>query len=133
VPNLADVRRRALSLPEATEGVRHGQATWSIRAKAFVWERTFSKADLERFGDDAIPTGTIVAVRVDDLSEKGALLASGPEGFFTIPHFDGYAAILIQLEVVSRTNLDQAIVDGWLCSAPKTLVRAYLSEHTVIC
>ena len=30
------------------------------------------------------------------------MLASGPKGFFTIPHFDGYAAVLIELKVVGK-------------------------------
>ena len=44
------------------------------------------------------PDGPIFAVSVADLNEKEAVLASGQKGFFTIPHFDGFAAVLIQLQ-----------------------------------
>jgi hypothetical protein len=37
-----------------------------------------------------------------------------PGAFFTIPHFGGFAAVLIQLEKVSAHALREAVTDGWL-------------------
>ena len=123
-----DVSALAAELPEVTEGERHGGRTWSVGGKVFAWERSFSKADIRRFGDQTPPGGPILAVRVEDLNEKEAVLAAQPVAFFTIPHFDGYSAVLIQLPKVSTKALREAIVDGWLACAPRGLADEYLNH-----
>jgi len=128
VATLDDVTRLACELPEVTEGERHGNRTWFVAGKAFAWDRPFSKADIRRFGDQAPPEGPILAVRVEDLGEKEAVLAAHPDAFFTIPHFDGYSAILIQLQLVTEKALREAIADGWLACAPSKLAGQYLNR-----
>lgn len=118
----------ARSLPEVTEGERHGSQTWFVGGKAFAWDRQFSKADVRRYGDQTPPDGPILAVRVADLVEKEAVLAAGHRGIFTIPHFDGFSAVLIQLRVVAAGPLQEAIEDAWLACAPPALARQFLDR-----
>ena len=118
----------ALALPESVEGDRYGRRSWSVATKTFAWERAFSKADIKRYGDVAPPEGPILAARVADLHDKEAVLAAAETGFFTIPHFDGYAAVLVQLKSVRRRALHDLLVDAWLACAPGDLAASYVSR-----
>lgn len=127
---LDEVAAIAADLPEVVESDRYGGRTWAVGKKVFAWERGFSKADLKRFGTENPPQGPILAVRTADLHEKEAVLASGTKGFFTISHFDGYAAVLVQLKVAGKRAVRELLVDGWFaCAAPK-LADDYASRHS---
>ncbi|WP_350276919.1 hypothetical protein [Kribbella sp. HUAS MG21] len=127
--SLADVERVVAGLPGTEETARHGMRTWKVGGKAYAWERPFSKADLKRFGDETPPEGPILALTVEDLAEKEAVLAArAGDGFFTIPHFDGYAAVLVQLEKVSGAVLEEAVLDAWLVHAPADVAAAHLGQ-----
>jgi hypothetical protein len=121
-----DVRRIALALPETSEDSSWEVAAWRVRGKVFVWERPLRRADLEALGE-AAPEGPVVAARVSDVGVKEALLAENPGVYFTTPHFDGYAAILVRLDAAEVDDLEELIVEAWLTRAPKRLAKEYLA------
>jgi hypothetical protein len=100
--------------------------TWTVGDKLFVWERPLRKSDLAALGD-AAPDGPILGARVEHVLAKEAVIASDPEVFFTTPHFDGYPAVLVQLEKIAADDLEEVIVEAWLNRAPKRLADAYLA------
>jgi hypothetical protein len=124
-----DVRRFALSLPETDERVSRDNSQWRVKEKLFVWERPLRKSDLEALGD-AAPDGPIVGARVEHEVAKEALIADDPEVFFTTPHFDGYPAVLVQLDKISVEDLQEVVIEAWLCRAPKKLADSYLEESS---
>ena len=123
-----DVRRIALALPETSERTSRELRQWVVKDKLFVWERPLRRSDLDALGNTA-PEGPLLGARVEHLVAKGALLANDEGIFFTTPHFDGYPAILVRLERIGAEDLDEVIVEAWLCRAPKRLVRSYLEAR----
>lgn len=123
-----DVRRTALSLPEASEDLRRGLMFWLVRDKLFVWERPLRQSDLRALGE-AAPDGPILGARVEHLGAKEALIADSPEVYFTTPHFDGYPAVLVRLEEIAADELEELTIEAWLARAPKRLAKEYVAEH----
>jgi hypothetical protein len=121
-----DVRRIALALPQTTERPGHGGAAWRVNDKGFVWERPLRRGDIAALGDQA-PDGPILAAHVEHEDLKDVLIAEDPAVYFTIPHFNGYAAILVRLDRIALAQLDELILDAWLARAPKRLVKDYLA------
>ena len=81
-----------------------------------------------RYGAQTPPEGPILTIRTADLAEKEAILAANPSAFFTIPHFNGYSAFLIQLDKADAKALKDALTDGWLACAPRSLADRCLKD-----
>jgi len=123
-----DVARAALALPGTDEQVRRGQRQWRVKEKLFVWERPLRPSEIATLGGRA-PDGEILGARVEHLIAKEAILAEEPEVFFTTPHFDGYAAVLVRLDRIALPDLDEVVTEAWLARAPKRMVDAYLAAR----
>ena|SRR5690242_8587298 len=127
-----DVRAIATALPETTErvGGHDGTLGWRVRDKSFAWERPLRRGDLAALAarGEPAPDGPVLAVRVADLGVKDALLADDPAVYFTIPHFNGYPAILVHLDAIEVAELRELLVEAWLHRAPKRLAAEYLKD-----
>jgi hypothetical protein len=123
--DLDDVRRIALALPGVTEGRNGEQAGFSVehkgKAKGFAWswmERLEPKKP-------RVARPDVLAVRVVDLDDKEALLASNERGLFTEPHYNGFPAVLVRLPDVGIEQLTELVTDAWRIQAPADLVLRY--------
>jgi hypothetical protein len=122
-----DVRRIATGMPAVDERVSgDGVPQWRVKDKLFVWERPLRRADLDALGS-AAPDGPILAARVPDEGAKEALIAEDPTVYFTTPHFNGYPIVLVRLDRIPESELEELIVEAWLDRAPKRLAKDYLS------
>ena len=122
-----DVRRLVAALPATDEHASYdGHPSWRVHRKAFVWERPLRAADRVALGpaapDEAEP---VLGVQVADEGVKAALVADEPGVFFTTPHFDGYAAVLVRLARIDVEELAELVEEAWRMTAPKRLVRAF--------
>jgi hypothetical protein len=105
-----DVVTIASGLPEVEQSTSYGTPSLKVKGKSFARLRTEAEGGL---------------VLICQLDEKEALLASGDPAFYTTPHYDGYGAILVDLEKVSRQQLTELIEDAWRERAPVRLRKAF--------
>jgi hypothetical protein len=117
-----------VALPQTSESSKRGTPEWRVKDKGFVWERPLRRADIAALGDRT-PAGPILGAYVEHLGIKEALLVDDPDVFFTIPHFDGYAAVLVRLERIDVAALDELILEAWLARAPKRLAKEFLDTR----
>jgi hypothetical protein len=110
MPGWSDVVAAGRALPEVEEGTWFRTPCLRVRKKSFC-----------RMKED----GQTLVVRVVDLEDKEALLLGRPDVFFTTPHYDGYAFVLVRLADVDQALLSELIEDAWRLVAPKRLIAAY--------
>jgi hypothetical protein len=127
-----DVDEICGALPESELGISWGdRPTWKVprgpKGKGFLLYRAPHKSATDpatgEMYDDLLVIMTPTEV------EKRALVADDSTPFFTIPHFDGYNAVLVQqsrLGELSRQELVEIITDAWATKAPKKLVKEHL-------
>jgi len=75
----------------------------------------------------------VLMFRVADLGVKDLLLADERGLYFTAPHFDGYAAVLLRIPSLAgldRDELHDLVVEAWLTRAQKRVAKAWLAESS---
>ena len=114
-------------LPLTSEQSPHD---WRVGKKLLAWERPLRPSDREALVRNGVepPEGDILGVRVSDEGVKFALIADEPRVYFTTPHFDGYAAVLVKLAEIEVRDLEELITEAWLTQAPRKLVQEFLAD-----
>jgi hypothetical protein len=122
-----DVARIVGELPLTVE---QAPRDWRVGKKLMVWERPLRQPDREALTRAGLepPQGDILGVRVPDEGVKFALISDEPEVYFTTPHFDGYAAVLVKLAEIEVSDLRDLITEAWLVQAPKRFVKEFLAN-----
>lgn len=77
----------------------------------------------------ALPGVSGACRSVPDVGAKEALISDAADVFFTTPHFDGYPAVLVRLELITVDVLEELIVEAWLNRAPKRMVNEYVANR----
>jgi len=130
---MADLDELALALPQATKELSgDGRPGYEVHGKVFCCQRgrrpdAVDPETGERLDD-------VLMFRVADLDVKELLLADERGIFFTTPHFDGYAAVLVRIPQLARLERDELadlVAEAWLTRAQKRVAKAWLAEHTV--
>jgi hypothetical protein len=124
-----DVDDICMGLPEVELGTSWGDnPTYKVRGKGFLMHRPPGRTAIDPATGEWYTD--LLVITVPGESEKRALVEDDRLPFFTIDHFKGYSAVLVQqsrLGEIARDELAEIITDAWLTKAPKTLAKAYLA------
>ena len=97
---MADLDELALSLPQTTKEMSaDGRPSYLVHGKLFCCLRGRRRDALDPQTGERLDD--VLMFRVADLGVKDLLLADERGLYFTTPHFDGYAAVLITFGAVS--------------------------------
>ena len=127
-----DVDEICGALPETELGISWGdRPTWKVprgpKGKGFLLYRDPGPTAIDPA--TGTPYDDLIVITTPTEVEKNALVDDEGTPFFTIPHFNGYSAVLVQLSrlgELTRQELEEIITDAWATRAPKRLVKEHL-------
>jgi hypothetical protein len=128
---MADLDELALALPEATKELSdEGRPTYLVHGKMFCFHRGPRKDAVDAETGERLTD--VLAFRVADLGVKELLLSDARAIYFTTPHWNGYAAVLVRIRELDRLDRDELrdlVEEAWLTRAQKRLAKAWLAER----
>ncbi|MFI6295260.1 MmcQ/YjbR family DNA-binding protein [Nonomuraea sp. NPDC050790] len=101
-----DVRRLALALPETGEKPMYGTPAFYVKARWFARIRE---------------EGEVLVLPVATQEDKHELIAADPDVFFTLPHYDGHAIVLVRMPAIGEQETAELLADAWRLRAPGKL------------
>ena len=129
-----DVDAICLALPEVELGISWGdRPTYKVpkgaKGKGFLLYRMPHKTAVDPETGEMYDDLLVIVTPTEH--EKRLLVEDDRLPFFTIDHFRGYNAVLVQqsrLGEIDRDELAEIITDAWLTKAPKSLAQAFLAD-----
>jgi hypothetical protein len=123
---LEDVRRIAATLPATSADPLDGpSARFTVRVGdkdaqfAWSWRKRVHPKKTK------VPQLDVLVLKVADEGEKQTLIEAEPDVFFTEPHYDGYAAVLVRIAAIGVDELAEVLTDSWRLTAPRSLVSEF--------
>src|SRR5207253_4234404 len=102
---MADLDALALALPQVTKELSDdGRPAYKVHGKLFCLHRSRRPDALDEHGERL---DDVLMFRVEDLDVKELLLSDTRGIYFTTPHFDGYAAVLVRISDLERLDLGE--------------------------
>ena len=105
----SELRRIALSLPEAEEVETWGEATFRVRGKMFA----ILASDGTRASLKASP------------EQQQELIASEPGVFSIAPYVGRYGWVSVDVAAADRGEMAELLDEAWRRTAPRTVVKAF--------
>jgi hypothetical protein len=125
-----DIHEIAQSLPGVTQAADSRPTVYQVRRRSFIFFRTprpdaFDPKTGERYTD-------VIVFWVDSELEKEAILADSSLPFFTTPHFDGHASVLLRgsrVGELTRDELADFVERAWLSRAGPRAIAQWNKAH----
>jgi hypothetical protein len=130
VATMADLDELALAMPQATKEISDGRPAYFVHGKLVCFHRGRRRDAVDPETGDRL--ADVLMFRVADLDVKELMLADDRGIFFTTPHFNGYAAVLMRIPDLARVDgeeLGDLVAEAWLTRAQKRVAKAWLDEH----
>jgi hypothetical protein len=129
-----DIDEIAMSLPEVELGISWGdRPTYKVpkgaKGKGFLLYRSPHKTAVDP--DTGEMYDDLLVIRTPTEIEKMALVEAEHLPFFTIDHFRGFNAVLVQqsrLGEIDRDELAEIITEAWAAMAPRSLVKKHRAD-----
>jgi hypothetical protein len=104
----AQLRKIALSFPEANEKPSYGRPAYFVAKKFFTRHRA---------EDDSL------VWIVGSIDERDHLLEIDPRTYFITDHYKDYPSVLVRMARIDTTMLQKMLDRRWRAIAPKKLLR----------
>lgn len=119
-----DVRRLAMALPDVMED--DGGFSFRTGGRQFAWRYP------ERVHPNKprVPRNDIFVILAADEDDKRALIEGEPETFFTVPHYDGTAMVMVRLGAVDEARLTELLADSHAAAIAKGPIRKRQRSRT---
>jgi len=128
---LEDVHELAMGMPHVTvQYGRQGNPIYSVGGKSFIFFRTRRPDAVDPETGERYPD--VIVFWVPSEGDKHALTQDESSPFFTTPHFDGHASVLLRGSRIGELTVEElaeVIQDAWLARASARRAANWLAEH----